>query len=108
MITFTKMQGIGNDYIYVNCTENQISNPNLFAKIASNRNFGIGSDGLILIEKSKICDLKMRIFNYDGTEAEMCGNGIRCVGKYAYEKGIVKKDVMTDRKSTRLNSSHMA
>lgn len=95
MITFTKMQGIGNDYIYVNCMENQISNPSLFAKIASNRNFGIGSDGLILIEKSKICDLKMRIFNYDGTEAEMCGNGIRCVGKYAYEKGIVKKDVMT-------------
>lgn len=95
MITFTKMQGIGNDYIYVNCMENQISNPSLFAKIASNRNFGIGSDGLILIEKSKICDLKMRIFNYDGTEAEMCGNGIRCVGKYAYEKGIVKKDIMT-------------
>lgn len=95
MIFFTKMHGIGNDYVYVNCFENSIKKPELFAKFVSNRNFGIGSDGVILIDKSDKCDLKMRIFNYDGTEAEMCGNGIRCVGKYAYEKGLVKKDVMT-------------
>ncbi len=95
MIFFTKMHGIGNDYVYVNCFENSIKNPELFAKFVSNRNFGIGSDGVILIDKSDKCDLKMRIFNYDGTEAEMCGNGIRCVGKYAYEKGLVKKEVMT-------------
>lgn len=95
MIFFTKMHGIGNDYVYVNCLKNSIKNPEIFAKFASDRNFGIGSDGVILIDKSNKCDLKMRIFNYDGTEAEMCGNGIRCVGKYAYEKGLVKKDVMT-------------
>lgn len=95
MVFFTKMHGIGNDYVYINCLKNNIKNPELFAKFVSNRNFGIGSDGVILIDKSSSCDLKMRIFNYDGTEAEMCGNGIRCVGKYAYEKGLVKKDVMT-------------
>lgn len=95
MVFFTKMHGIGNDYIYINCLKNNIKNHELFAKVASNRNFGIGADGVILIDKSEKCDLKMRIFNYDGTEAEMCGNGIRCVGKYAYEKGLVKKDVMT-------------
>lgn len=95
MIFFTKMHGIGNDYIYVNCLRNSIKNPEIFTKFVSNRNFGIGSDGVILIDKSNKCDLKMRIFNYDGTEAEMCGNGIRCVGKYAYEKGLIKKDVMT-------------
>lgn len=95
MVFFTKMHGIGNDYIYINCLKNNIKNPELFTKFVSNRNFGIGSDGVILIDRSEKCDLKMRIFNYDGTEAEMCGNGIRCVGKYAYEKGLVRKDVMT-------------
>lgn len=76
MIEFTKMHGLGNDYVFVDCTNNKniISNPSSFSQIISNRNFGIGSDGLILIEDSKIADFKMRIFNSDGSEAEMCGN----------------------------------
>ncbi|KKL74561.1 hypothetical protein LCGC14_2063650, partial [marine sediment metagenome] len=80
---FTKMHGIGNDYIYVNCFEERIDNPAELAKIVSDRHFGIGGDGLILIGPSKIADVRMRIFNADGSEAEMCGNGIRCVAKYA-------------------------
>lgn len=82
---FTKMHGLGNDYIYVNCFEENIENPQQLAKIVSDRHFGIGADGLILIIPSKIADAKMRIFNADGSEAEMCGNGIRCVAKYVYE-----------------------
>lgn len=93
MIHFSKMHGLGNDYVFVDCTngKNFISNPSTFSKIISNRNFGIGSDGLILIEDSKIADFKMRIFNLDGSEAEMCGNGIRCVGKYVYDKHLTDK-----------------
>lgn len=93
MIEFTKMHGIGNDYIFIDCTDNKniISNPSSFSQIISNRNFGIGSDGLILIENSKIADFKMKIFNSDGSEAEMCGNGIRCVGKYVYDYGLTDK-----------------
>ena len=82
---FTKMHGLGNDYIYVNCFEEVIDNPAELATIISNRHFGIGADGLILIEPSKTADVQMRIFNTDGSEAEMCGNGIRCVAKYTYE-----------------------
>ena len=82
---FTKMHGLGNDYIYVNCFEENIENPQQLAKIVSDRHFGIGSDGLILISPSKTADAKMRIFNADGSEAEMCGNGIRCAAKYIYE-----------------------
>ncbi len=76
MIEFTKMHGLGNDYVFIDCTNNKnnIANPSSFSQIISNRNFGIGSDGLILIEDSKIADFKMRIFNSDGSEAEMCGN----------------------------------
>ena len=84
MIKFTKMQGLGNDYVYIDCTkkeEGEIKDISSLANIISNRHFGIGSDGLILICKSNIADFKMRMFNYDGTEAEMCGNGIRCVRK---------------------------
>lgn len=83
MIKFTKMHGLGNDYVYIDCTENgqKIDRPSDLARFVSNRHFGIGSDGLILIEDSTIADFKMRIFNYDGSEAEMCGNGIRCVRK---------------------------
>lgn len=87
---FTKMQGLGNDYIYVNCLDFQLTNPSFYAKKLSDRHFGIGSDGLILIKRSYIADYKMEIYNSDGTEAEMCGNGIRCVGKYLYENGICK------------------
>ena len=82
---FTKMHGIGNDYVYVNCFEEKVRNPAKLAQIISDRHFGIGSDGLILIEPSRTADVRMRIFNTDGSEAEMCGNGIRCVAKYVYE-----------------------
>ena len=82
---FTKMHGLGNDYIYVNCFEEKIENPAELAVALSDRHFGIGADGLILIAPSKTADVKMRIFNADGSEAEMCGNGIRCVAKYTYE-----------------------
>ena len=97
MIEFKKMEGLGNDYIYIDCISNQLNLNNIseFAKFVSNRHFGIGSDGLILLCKSKVADVKMRMFNSDGTEAEMCGNGIRCVGKLAYDKKIVTKDQMT-------------
>jgi diaminopimelate epimerase len=88
---FTKMQGAGNDYVYVNCFEEQIADPQQLAIQVSNRNFGIGSDGLILIMPSQLADVRMRMFNSDGSESEMCGNGIRCVAKYAYDLGIVTK-----------------
>ncbi len=93
MIAFSKMHGLGNDYVIVDCTngKNIIKNPYKFSQIVSNRNFGIGSDGLILIEDSNIADFKMRIFNLDGSEAEMCGNGIRCVGKYIFDKKLSDK-----------------
>ena len=82
-IEFTKMHGIGNDYIYIDCTENELEVKDLpeFTRKVSDRHFGIGADGVILIEKSKYADFKMRMFNSDGSESEMCGNGIRCVRK---------------------------
>lgn len=88
---FTKMQGAGNDYVYVNCFEERVADPRQLAIRVSNRNFGIGSDGLILIMPSDVADVRMRMFNSDGSESEMCGNGIRCVAKYAYDHGIVSK-----------------
>ena len=88
---FTKMQGAGNDYVYVNGFEEQVENPEQLAVRVSNRNFGIGSDGLILILPSESADIRMRMFNADGSESEMCGNGIRCVAKYAYDHGLVTK-----------------
>src|SRR3989338_8060238 len=92
---FTKMHGIGNDYVYVNCFEEEVKDPPRLARKVSDRHFGIGGDGLILITPSKKADVGMRIFNADGSEAEMCGNGIRCVAKYAYEHGLVPKERMT-------------
>jgi len=92
---FTKMQGAGNDYVYVNCFEEKMANPAEVAVKVSNRNFGIGSDGLILIMPSEVADVRMRMFNSDGSESEMCGNGIRCVAKYAYDHGIVGKKEIT-------------
>jgi len=92
---FTKMHGAGNDYVYVNCFEEQVVNPAEVAIKVSNRNFGIGSDGLILIMPSDKADVRMRMFNSDGSESEMCGNGIRCVAKYAYDHGIVTKTEIT-------------
>ena len=83
MIKFTKMHGLGNDYVYIDCysNEQEIEDASHLAQIISDRHFGVGSDGLILICKSNVADFKMRMFNYDGSEAEMCGNGIRCVRK---------------------------
>jgi diaminopimelate epimerase len=87
---FTKMHGIGNDYVYVNCFEEKVRNPAKLAQVISDRHKGIGSDGLILVCPSRKAEVRMRIFNADGSEAEMCGNGIRCVAKYAYEHGLAK------------------
>lgn len=88
---FTKMQGLGNDYVYVNCFEESVPNPSSLARLMSDRHFGIGSDGLILIRPSTKADAFMEMFNADGTRSEMCGNGIRCVGKYLFDHGITKK-----------------
>jgi diaminopimelate epimerase len=95
MLHFYKMQGLGNDYVYINCFETVVENPEQLAVRVSDRRFGIGSDGLILICPSDVADVQMRMFNADGSEGKMCGNGIRCVGKLAYEKGIVKTDTLT-------------
>ena len=95
MIKFTKMQGLGNDYVYMDAIHQEIENESSLAQFVSNRHFGIGSDGLILICKSDVADFKMRMFNSDGSEAEMCGNGIRCVGKFVYDKGLTDKTTVT-------------
>lgn len=92
---FTKMQGIGNDYVYVNCFKETVENPSAVARFVSDRHFGIGSDGLILIKPSEIADCEMDMYNMDGSQGAMCGNGIRCVAKYAYEHGIATKDHLT-------------
>ena len=92
---FTKMHGLGNDYIYVNCFNETVEEPSKVAKFVSDRHFGIGSDGLVLIMPSDKADFRMRMFNSDGSEAEMCGNAIRCVGKYVYDNGMIKKDVVS-------------
>jgi len=94
-ISFSKMHGLGNDYVYVNCLAQSIKDPEGFSKFASDRHFGIGSDGLILILPSEVADFKMRMFNSDGSEGKMCGNGIRCVGKYVYEKGLTGSTVIS-------------
>lgn len=91
LVTFTKMQGLGNDYIYINCINREYEKILKYIPKFCDRNFGIGADGIILIMESKIADFKMRIFNADGSEAQMCGNGIRCVGKYLYDKHITQK-----------------
>jgi diaminopimelate epimerase len=86
---FAKMHGAGNDYIYINGFEEPVDDPATLAQQLSHRNFGIGGDGLILILPSTVADVRMRMFNADGSEAEMCGNGVRCVAKYAYDHGLV-------------------
>ena len=88
---FTKMQGIGNDYVYVNCFEEKIENPGELAVRVSDRHFGIGSDGLILIKPSERADFCMEMYNADGSEGAMCGNGVRCVGKYVYDYGLTEQ-----------------
>ena len=92
---FTKMHGCGNDYVYVNGFTNKIENPNKLSEIVSNRNFGIGSDGLIVINPSDVSDFKMSMYNADGSEGKMCGNGIRCVAKYVYDNKMTGKTTIT-------------
>src|ERR1700691_1362696 len=92
---FTKMQGIGNDYVYVDGFSETVGDPARVAREVSDRHFGIGGDGLILVLPSKKADVRMRMFNADGSEAEMCGNGIRCLAKYAFENGLTKNNPMT-------------
>ncbi len=94
-IRFTKMHGIGNDYIYINCFQQDIENPDELAIKMSPRRFSVGADGVILICPSDVADAKMRMFNLDGSEGKMCGNGIRCVGKFIFDNGIAHKDVVT-------------
>ena len=97
MVTFTKMHGLGNDYICINCLENILAENKLpqIARYMCNRNFGVGADGLILVQESTVADIKMRIFNKDGSEAEMCGNGIRCFAKYVYDNRIIDKQTIS-------------
>ena len=88
---FTKMHGCGNDYVYVNCFKEQVDDPSKLAVQVSDRHFGIGSDGLILICPSEQADFRMRMFNADGSEGKMCGNGVRCIAKYVYDYGLTDK-----------------
>src|ERR1700732_4489537 len=93
---FTKMHGIGNDYVYVNTFDQKPpANPSKLAIAISDRHFGVGSDGLILIGPSEMADARMRMFNADGSESEMCGNGVRCVAKYVHDHGIARKPRIT-------------
>lgn len=92
---FTKMHGIGNDYIYINCFEERVEDPGALSVRMSRPHFGVGSDGLILICPSDVADFAMRMYNSDGSEGEMCGNGIRCLGRYVYERGLTKKTSFT-------------
>src|SRR5687768_1653086 len=89
---FTKMHGLGNDYVYVNGFAETVADPAETARKVADRHFGIGGDGLILILPSELADVRMRMFNADGSEAEMCGNGVRCVAKYAYDHGLTKSN----------------
>ena len=92
---FTKMQGIGNDYVYVNCFEETVADPERVSEIISDRHFGIGADGLVLIMPSDKADFRMRMFNADGSEGKMCGNAIRCVGKYLWDSRAVRETTLT-------------
>ena len=94
-LRFTKMHGCGNDYVYVNCLEHLLKEPEKLAKLVSHRRFGIGSDGLICICPSDKADFRMRMYNADGSEGKMCGNGTRCIAKYVYDKGLTEKTTFT-------------
>ncbi len=92
---FTKMHGIGNDYIYFNCFEETVENPEELSIRLSDRHFGVGGDGIVLIMPSEVADFRMRMFNADGSEGKMCGNATRCIGKYVYDKGLTDKTRIT-------------
>lgn len=99
-VKFTKMQGAGNDYVYINCLDHTIENASELAIKISDRHFGVGSDGLILILPSEKCDFRMQMFNSDGSEGEMCGNASRCIGKYVYDNGLInKKEISLETKA---------
>ena len=91
---FTKMHGLGNDYVYVNGFDERVDDPAALARRVADRHFGVGGDGLILILPSEAADVRMRMFNADGTESEMCGNGVRCVAKYAFDHGLTRRNPM--------------
>lgn len=92
---FTKMHGLGNDYIYFNCTKQPVQNPEKLSVLLSDRHKGVGGDGIVLILNSEVADFKMRMFNADGSEGKMCGNATRCIGKYVYERGLTAKTDLT-------------
>lgn len=94
-MNFTKMHGIGNDYIYFDCTKEEIKNPNELSIKLSDRHFGVGGDGIVLIMKSDVADFRMRMFNADGSEGKMCGNASRCIGKFVFDKGLTDKHEIT-------------
>lgn len=94
-MVFYKMEGLGNDYIYFDCTDKELENPNELSKKLSDRHFGVGGDGIVMILKSEVADFKMRMFNADGSEGKMCGNASRCIGKFVYDLGLTKKTVIT-------------
>lgn len=105
---FTKMQGIGNDYIYVNGFEESVPDPVSAAVKVSDRHFGIGSDGLVMILPGKEADFEMRMFNADGSESEMCGNATRCIGKYVYERGLTRKTEIALKTGAGIKNLHLA
>ncbi len=106
-LEFTKMHGCGNDYIYVDCFKTELADPSFAARTLSRRHFSIGSDGLVMICPSDKADAKMRMFNADGSEGRMCGNAIRCVGKYLYDSGIAKKSVIAVDTLSGIKTLHM-
>ena len=95
MLNFTKMHGAGNDYVYVNCFKEKVDNPEKLSIFISDRHFGIGSDGLVLIMPSEVADFRMRMFNADGSEGMMCGNATRCIGKYVFDNNLTDKTEIT-------------
>lgn len=106
-LSFTKMHGCGNDYVYVNCMEKMLPQPGKISELVSHRRFGVGSDGLICICPSEKADFRMRMFNADASEGKMCGNGSRCVAKFVYDKGLTKKDTITLETLAGIKTIHM-
>ena len=104
---FTKMHGLGNDYVCINCFRERVEDPPGFARTLCDRHYGIGADGLILICPSKVSDFKMEIYNSDGSVAGMCGNGIRCVGKYVYDYGLTGKETLSIETKSGIRNMHL-
>ena len=104
---FTKMHGLGNDYVCINCFRERVEDPSGFARILCDRHYGIGADGLILICPSKVSDFKMEIYNSDGSVAGMCGNGIRCLGKYVYDYRLTGKETLSIETKSGIRNMHL-